>query len=138
MQHYVQKFKSYENDVVVIADKEHYDVQELLISSKLLITDYSSVFFDFAYMNKPLIYYQFDRKQFRENHYAEGYFSYENDGFGPCFEKYEDMKQYLIHMIENQCDQPEKYDLRVKDFFDLCDNHNCERTFNAIKALEEH
>jgi CDP-glycerol glycerophosphotransferase (TagB/SpsB family) len=102
-----------------------------------MITDYSSVYFDFAYMNKPLLYYQFDKDQFRASHYAEGYFSYENDGFGPCFDNFNDVKQYVFDMIDTDCPQPEKYDLRVKAFFDLRDNHNCERTYNALKELEK-
>lgn len=137
MQPYVACLKAFENDVVVIAEKTDFDVQTLLMSSKLMITDYSSVYFDFAYMNKPVVYYQFDNQKFRESHYAEGYFSYKEDGFGPCFETWELMRQYVFEMIENQCCQPKEYDLRVKEFFTLRDNHNCERTYHAVKALEE-
>lgn len=39
-------------------------VQQLLIDHALLITDYSSVSFDFTLMNKPVIYYHFDVNQF--------------------------------------------------------------------------
>ena len=137
MQPYVDTFRSFENDVIVIADKANYDVQELLMSSKMMITDYSSVFFDFAYMNKPLLYYQFDKEQFRASHYSEGYFSYEDDGFGPCFDNFIDVRKYILDMIDSGCRQLEKYDLRVKTFFDLRDNHNCERTYNALKELEK-
>lgn len=137
MQPFVESFRAFENDVVTIADKNNYDVQNLLMTSKLMITDYSSVYFDFAYMNKPVVYYQFDEKQFRSNHYAEGYFSYKEDGFGPCFDNCDDLRRYIIKMIDEQCRQPEKYEMRVKEFFDLHDNHNCERTYNALKKLEE-
>lgn len=136
MQPYVGLFKKFENDVVIIADKESYDVQELLMTSKMMITDYSSVYFDFAYMDKPLAYYQFDIEQFRKSHYEEGYFSYEKDGFGPCFYDFDSIKQYLFDMIDKQCVQPKEYSLRVDSFFDLRDNHNCERTYEAIKKLE--
>ena len=40
------------------------DVQKLIKESKLMITDYSSVAFDFSFLNKPVIYYQFDRNEF--------------------------------------------------------------------------
>lgn len=136
LQPYVDAFRSFENDVIIIADKTNYDVQELLMSSKLMVTDYSSVYFDFAYMNKPVAYYQFDKEQFRKSHYYEGYFSYENDGFGPCFDDWQDLRQYIFNMIEEECSQPQKYDLRVKNFFDLRDNRNCERTYSAIRLLE--
>ncbi|WLV24905.1 CDP-glycerol glycerophosphotransferase family protein [Aciduricibacillus chroicocephali] len=39
-------------------------VQELLIEHALLITDYSTVSFDFTMMNKPVVFYHFDVKQF--------------------------------------------------------------------------
>lgn len=49
-------------------------VQELLIDCDAMITDYSSVFFDVAYMNKPLCYFQFDYDEFYSKHYRPGYF----------------------------------------------------------------
>lgn len=137
LQPFVETFRSFENDVIIIADRNNFDVQELLMTSKLMITDYSSVYFDFAYMNKPVIYYQFDDQKFRSSHFAKGYYSYEDDGFGPCFDNCDDLRQYIFKMIEEQCRQPEKYELRVKEFFNIRDNHNCERTYNAIKKLEE-
>jgi len=39
-------------------------VQELLRTSRLLVTDYSSVGFDFALLHRPVVYYQFDRDRF--------------------------------------------------------------------------
>ena len=134
-QGFCKLFFCYNNDVVTIASKEKFDVQQLLKSSKVLVTDYSSVYFDFAYMNKPTVYFQFDKTEFEKGHYSEGYFSYENDGFGPCCKTKEEFKELLINIIENDCKQPEKYEQRVKDFFCFHDNKNCERTFLAIKNL---
>ena len=56
------------NDVVTIADFTHFDVQELLIESRILVTDYSSVCFDFCYMGKTVIFFQFDKEDFSKNH----------------------------------------------------------------------
>ena len=67
------------SDRIIIADMK-YDVQQLLKESLLLITDYSSVFFDMMYMNKPVNFYQFDEKQYRKSHYKEGYLNYQNVG----------------------------------------------------------
>ncbi|ANU22585.1 CDP-glycerol glycerophosphotransferase family protein [Planococcus donghaensis] len=39
-------------------------VQQLLIDHALLITDYSSVSFDFTLLNKPVVYYHFDVERF--------------------------------------------------------------------------
>ena len=41
---------------IIPASWREYDVQDLLMRCSLLITDYSSVFFDAGYMEKPVIY----------------------------------------------------------------------------------
>ena len=63
MQKYIHLFQSC-HERVKIAKFSCYDVQTLLKDSALLITDYSSVAFEFAYMKKPLIYFQFDKDKF--------------------------------------------------------------------------
>ena len=75
----------------------------MIKKSALLITDFSSVFFDFGYMKKPIIYYQFDNELFRSNHYKEGYFSYERDGFGPVATKENDLISYIKKLIKTIC-----------------------------------
>jgi len=47
-------------------------VQSLLLRSDLLVTDYSSVVFDFSYMQKPVIFYQFDYEKFHDEHNKPG------------------------------------------------------------------
>lgn len=59
-QSFISCFAEFSNNNVCIANRLDYDVQTLLLESTLLVTDYSSVFFDFAFMGKPQIYYQFD------------------------------------------------------------------------------
>ena len=51
--------------------------RELFNTSALMITDYSSVFFDFVYQKKPCIFYQFDKKDFFEKHNNEGEFKFD-------------------------------------------------------------
>lgn len=70
------------SNLVEIA-KESESIHEMLMFNNLLITDYSSVFFDAAYAGKPVIYYHFDIDEYRESHFSEGFFSYERDGLGP-------------------------------------------------------
>ena len=45
---------------------DKHRISELLIKSDLLITDYSSISFDYIYMRKPLIMYWFDYKEYKE------------------------------------------------------------------------
>lgn len=135
LQDYTELFVQFENESIIIADRHHYDVQDLLIKSKILVTDYSSVFFDFAYMNKPEVFFHFDYKRFVSNHYAKGYFDYEKDAFGPCFKDEKKLVDYLSDLLDRDCCQPSEYGIRADEFFNMRDNHNCERTFEAIRML---
>lgn len=134
MQPYLDLFKSCNCENIIIASKYEYDVQALLKESSLLITDYSSVFFDFAYMRKPVIYYQFDREAFRQGHYQEGYFSYD-DGFGPVSFDNETLLKYLEGYCENCFRIEEPYAKKVDEFFIYRDSKNCERVYNSIIGL---
>lgn len=122
---------------IKIADDNRYDVQELLMESGYLITDYSSIAMDFAYMGKPLFYYQFDYQKFREKHYSEGYFSYEADGFGPVCYKEDELLEHLILSVKNGGYEDEKYKKRRSEFFTLKDTENCRRNYEAVKELVE-
>lgn len=136
MQKFISFFKT-ESKHVKIADWEHYDVQQLLKESAFLITDYSSIFNDFAYMRKPMIYYQFDNEKFRKAQYEEGYFSFKEDGFGPVCETFEELKTALKRAIDEKLKNPEVYLNREKEFFTIWDTDNCKRNYEEIKKLQE-
>ncbi|MCL1901975.1 MAG: CDP-glycerol glycerophosphotransferase family protein [Firmicutes bacterium] len=118
---------------ITIANWQDYDGQELLKSSGFLVTDYSSIAMDFAYMRKPLLYYQFDREEFRKKQYQEGYFSYEKDGFGEVVLTAEALLEKLHGYAETDFTPKEVYLRRIEQFYAYFDKNNCERTFNAIK-----
>ena len=138
--HYeLQKFVNcfqYNDENIVIANFDDYDVQQLLVNAKLLITDYSSVFFDFAYMKKPCIYYQFDKERFCSQHYKKGYFDYAENGFGETVASKAELLEAIKESISLNFTPKSKFLKRMDDFFELHDNHNCERIYDAIEALK--
>jgi len=61
----MQKFIDlFDLEGVTVISQGEVNVQHLLKESILMITDYSSVGFDFSFLEKPVIYYQFDTKRF--------------------------------------------------------------------------
>ena len=134
MQSYLHTFHT-DSDRVILADKATYDVQQLLMDCALLITDYSSVFFDVAYLEKPEIFYQFDEEEFRSYHYQKGYFDYRRDGFGPVCIDEKTLLNVLESCFQNGMQLSPEYKARVARFFPLRDAQNCQRTFDAIKSL---
>lgn len=137
--HYLlQPFIGYFKDAVtnprIIVADQSYDLQSMINHSLVMITDYSSVFFDFAYLEKPVIFYQFDKAQFNERHHSEGYFKYD-EGFGPVTKTKDELISELRHVIENDFRMDEMFRQRVDDFFWVRDSHNCDRVFDAIISL---
>lgn len=135
MQRYISCFNNSKLSNILIAKSNEKDIQELLKESSLLITDFSSVFFDFAYMKKPMIYFQFDYNEYRNKHYLEGYFSYKDNGFGPVIVNYEKLKSTIIHYVINDFIMEKKYKNRVNSFFKFQDCNNCKRNYDEIRRI---
>lgn len=120
-------------DRVEICYEQEYDVQDLLINASLLVTDHSSVFFDFAYMKKPVLYYHFDQEQFAKVHSDKSYFDFDKQGFGyVCTNEELNIVNKLINYISNDCQMEDKYQKRVDETFKYTDTENCKRNYEAI------
>ena len=117
---------------IKIASWPEDDVQELLKESAYLITDFSSVAMDFAYMKKPLLYYQFDNEEFRSHHHAAGYFDFKKDGFGPVCVTPNEVVRELQRSFACEFVNEERYQRRHAAYFDLWDTENCRRNYDAI------
>lgn len=134
--HYeLQKFSHlFKTDLqnVKIADFENYGVRELLTESSLLVTDYSSVFFDFAYMRKPILYFWFDEEKFFATQYDKGYFGCRKDGFGRVVKTKGEVVNFLINKLENGMKNDEVYSERADKFFGEEISCRCEKTYREI------
>lgn len=130
MQRYLGLFEA--EYPVVLCNQNKYSIQELLMQCSLMITDYSSVSIDFAYMKKPVIYYQFDEKRYREQQYKESYFSYKDSGFGIVTTDEESTVNEIIQSIESEYEYSQKAEKAHSLFFRPYDNKNCERVYQEI------
>jgi CDP-glycerol glycerophosphotransferase (TagB/SpsB family) len=134
MQSFVEAF---DNDMpnVIIASKEQHDVQSLLNECSLLVTDYSSVFFDVAYLKKPSVYFQFDYNEFVTKHYKEGWFNHRKNGFGPVAEESAEVVKYIIKYCKANFKIEDKYMKNIDSVFVYNDCKNSERVYNEIIRL---
>jgi len=109
------------------------DVQELLVFTDILITDYSSVFFDFILLDRPIIYYSYDFEEYLEN--CRGmYYEYYKEMPGP-FAKNENELLDLIETADKWFNG-EEYQMKYKKFKDKFnyyqDGKSCERLFQLL------
>lgn len=135
MQKYIKDFKSHSKQIRIV-NNQNSEIKDLLIDSAIMITDYSSVSMDFAYMKKPIIYYQFDEERFRTAQYQKGYFDYRKDGFGKVFTEANEVVNELINIYNENMKMSEKYLDRHSRFFTIYDNKNSERIFEEIKKIK--
>lgn len=131
VQKYLDCFES-PSERIKIASFAEYDVQTLLKESVLLITDYSSVFFDFGYMRKPMIYFHFDAELFFEKHHERGYFDHQRDGFGRVCVSAREVVDELCACFAQDFVLEQRYADRLEAFFPLYDRKNCQRIYEKI------
>ena len=96
----------------VIECNEMWDIQELYLISDILITDYSSVMFDYALLNRPILFFTYDMEFYKDN-LRDFYFDI-NTVPGPLIET----TQELIEFIKNNTEEEyfEKYGDKYHDF----------------------
>lgn len=135
MRKYVNSFVTDCKNIEIVYKDDQYDIQELLKEASLLITDYSSVHFDFAYMNKPVIYFQFDKEEFLKRQYRESIFDAEKNGFGPVAYNVDELISNIKDAFQNDFTMTEKYYNRMRTFYQIYDNHNCDRVYEEIKKI---
>ena len=104
----------------------HPDINELLLASDVLVTDYSSVIFEYALLERPMLFFAPDHESYeRERGF---YFDYRTGVPGPIFETTAELADHIAAGV---------YDLeRVREFressFDVADGRASERVVREI------
>ena len=121
-------------DALTYAD---HDVQELFVRAAVLVTDYSSVAFNAAYVDRPLVYFQFDAERVELGGHLgrKGYFDYDRDGFGPVSYTLAEAEGAIESMVRAGRRTVEPYAGRIRAAFPDRDGRCCERVTAAIRAL---
>lgn len=120
---------------IILGSWENYDIQALIINSDIMITDYSSVLFDYAYLKKPLLFYQFDYEDFIKGQYRPGYFRFDNQKLGVVCNDMDSICDNIKNIIKNNYSISVESSRYIDSFFELRDNKNCERTYEEILKL---
>lgn len=132
LRQYANYFKKFETDSVFVVSDPTVSYRELFNTSALMITDYSSVFFDFVYLKKPCIFYQFDRKDFFEKHYKEGEFKFDTMAPGRICKTEQEVVKMVIWYLNNNMQMQPEYLKRLKDIYI---NHDAFNSHRVIKDL---
>lgn len=123
------------NDYVdVIPAVGDMSYETMFRESSLMVTDFSGIQFDFAYMRKPLVYLH--HKDIPQ-HYEEGTFFYDTMAFGEIAHDNDELIDLLCEYMASGCKMKEEYVRRADDFFYYSDHNNCKRIYDIMTEYQE-
>lgn len=119
-------------DIIPAAGDMSYE--KMFCESSLMVTDFSGIQFDFAYMRKPLVYLH--HKDIPQ-HYEEGTFFYDTMAFGEICHDNDELIDMLCSYMKEGCQMKPEYVKRADDFFYYRDHKNCERIYQEMINYQE-
>ena len=121
------------NDVVeALSCTEDIDYVTIMRQSDLMVTDFSSVQYDFAYMRKPVVYYHDPVLPY----WRVVDFDYASIGFGEICTNADELALTLVDYMNNDCRMKDKYIKRVQEFFVHDDRLAGKRLYEADIAIQ--
>jgi len=125
-------------DWVEVWDFSEVNVQDVLARAATVVTDYSSLGFEAAFIDVPLVYFQFDASSFFDGSHVgrRGYFDYERDGFGPVATTVAGVEAAFEEISERGFVSSDEYRRRTAAAFVTRDEDNCRRVVDAMLALD--
>jgi len=107
------------------------DITELYLISDVLITDYSSVFFDYATLKRPMLFFTYDLDKYRDM--LRGfYIRMEDELPGPLLFTSDAVIDAIKNIDQLAIDYKEKYDQFHQKFCDWEDGHASKRVVEAV------
>lgn len=118
-------------DPSYVIDVSNYpDINNLYIISDMLITDYSSVFFDYASLNRPMLFFMYDLEEYANN--LRGFYFSPSELPGPIVED----SNLIANSIESAFDSNDPYTEKrivwIKEFSSLDDGSAAKRVVERI------
>jgi len=113
------------------------DIAELYLISDLLITDYSSVFFDYAHLNRPMLFFTYDLEKYAS--VLRGfYFDFEAVVPGPLLKESDQVIDYIADIEAHSKQYADKYTAFQERFCSLDDGKASQRVIDTLFASKDH
>ncbi|MGN0460403.1 MAG: CDP-glycerol glycerophosphotransferase family protein [Ruminococcus sp.] len=130
---YISKF-SVGNKRINILTEDDVQLNSLIMRCKALITDYSSVCWDVLYLNKPVLFYQFDYEKYKNT--TGSYIDMERDLPGDRSTSVNVLCNDLQRLISSDYRISYKYQLKRELSFKYFDTSNCVRLVQEIRKMK--
>lgn len=114
--------------------KRNLDLYEILNAGDLLITDYSTIYSDFLFMNKPIVFTNYDIDEYRANR-GIALEPYDFWTAGPKVQTQIDLQQEIFNSLNNKDYYLEKRKELKSVFFKYDDNNSSKRIWEHIDLI---
>jgi len=105
----------------------HYrDINDLLLITDILVTDYSSVVFDYLLVDKPIVYFTYDLEEYEEGRGL--YYPFKDYVYGEIAKSSDELVSAIKK--ENMC-VPIRKKFK-KQFMSACDGNSTKKTYDLI------
>lgn len=111
-----------------------FDLYPFLPLVDVLVTDYSSIYFDYLCLDRPIVFYPFDLDAYEEKRGL--YYEYGEVTPGPTVEKFDDLLDALDDVLSGVDEYAEERNRVTNRFYDACDGRSAERLFRALGATD--
>jgi CDP-glycerol glycerophosphotransferase len=127
-----------ENRITIPTDLEHRvidvtaypEIQDLYMASDVLVTDYSSAFFDYAILRRPIVFYAYDLERYRDQ--LRGfYLDYSDELPGPIVEDPDALWQALRSALDPSVDNEAQVAAFAAKYAPMDDGHAAQRVVDA-------
>ena len=130
-------YNNIEKEIVTMPDLTKYkdfyydfssyrDINDLLMVTDVLITDYSSVIFDYALLDKPVVYFTYDLELYENDRGL--YYDFKDYVYGSVSKN----SKELVKAIKDGKMMNDKRKVFMKKFMDACDGRSREKTFKLV------
>ena len=136
MHGYLSKFENMELGKNVTLLPKEADITKELMKSDILITDYSSVAYDYLYLGKPIIFFQFDKNEYKDK--VGSYVDMEKELFGEEVLTVTECVDGIMKIVNSDYKYSEEMQKKTeklkKKFLAYDDKENCRRVYELIQS----
>lgn len=129
---YLHRLKSGSNRIKVF-DFNDCKVNEMLMKCSAFITDYSSASWDVYYMQKPVIFYQYDYEKYLEK--QGSYLNLEKGVFGTRVTEFNEFLEALKNCIADGFKDSPQSEVNIDKYLPLRDGKHRKRIYSAIMKI---
>ena len=135
MHEYFDKFNDvkFEGNINILP--KDAEITKEIMKSNMLITDYSSIAYDYLYMDMPILFYQFDKDEYEKK--IGSYIDLNNDLFGEVAYTTKECVEKIVKIINNDFKHLEDISKKVEKikpkFLEYTDKSNSKRVYKLIE-----